>query len=1532
MANPIDVNVLDWQGNPFSSNRYEFVYNGTNTAFVPQITVDGLNQLDPNCGFWVRYYLFNQNRDAIKAVVLVGPDNQQVASQYRAGAQGLTDAVYNILGLENVYDSPDGIRYIGYEIYPDDNGQISIQDGLGHSTRMAGDGNYVWAGYPVINEGLLVNEVPVFGTPDPGVFTVNPYIFRVNKARPTVTFLGNTEVTEYDGSEHTVSGYTLSYTNDQGNRFRNAVEDNIVGISIPEDTVSGTNVGIYSTNFTPGDFSIGEGSNAGSDINMWMNFDPIFNISRQIKLIIEGEGDEQNGIGTPVSASKYYDGLPLTPVVNAPVGAIVWYSEDGVNFNSTDPIGITDAGSKYVTVKIENIPGQNEPQYIYYSLQVLPRSIYISSDSKTSNYTGHPLTCDWITIQGHVDESQARMRMTNRYGETSPQYRASDRSLRGIPLLDGGDSIDVIFHGSQVAVGISNNTIDYIINSSKPNNYDVRIDAGTLKVNVNAEGLYVFIRGNTKGTGDIHYESNIDRVCYYDNTEKIVSDYKVIAVTTGYSEISDPDHPGSNIRIPAGEDRSDVYGVHDIDFVGDREDCMVSGLYINSITDTSHPKYWESELYESSLSSLNFRNNNPNFSSNTIHFEVTPNKLKISKRPITINIEGNTETETFNMVDDGTNWIPEEFTVSGYRSSTGDTVYNDIYSGGRSGSVIYKKIGETTPSIPSKTACVWNELDVDGKWYMELGDDIHPLESDYEAEFEDGFINTDKNFEVTFALSSDGWLLINPLDVTVYIRGTRDTIEYDGDPHRIEGEYLLPEIWWRSDCEFFNSESKEESIAVIEDDEEVTYYRALHDKGYFEWSNDGDTGAHTDAGEYPMNLSISDFHEDANSEFDIPGDFSKHIHANFNTTFKRSEDGLLKIDPYSEEVSVHIIGNTRSTEFTGLTESVAGYAIDIELDIYSSAYIDKPAQADVSVSGVDPGTYMMGINEYEFSNTSGNFNNVRFYFTDGWLLIVGGPYQDPTGEYSYHKVFDDTYITVDDPEGTGFNLARYTGEKDPDTGDIIWTESSQPIRAVDSGTLIYKMVTSDSTGNNSVAGEVVIDPLELNIRSMSRYWIYDGQSHDTSATSGNISVDIANTGDISDENMADIRSFIGNFAYSQWATIENPGSIENYFEVTIPFQNGTACYSINGTVYGEGSPNVIINLEFGVIGISEGFDSVTIRGKQKTIIYDGEKHTLTGYYVEPPLDIPIKSEFIYENTVDVWEVSDEPYYMGLDVNSFNWPDGVPEEGRIVEDGWIKIDKRNILFRTGSDTGRWSDDDPAPVASNNHYTTTGLAGTDHIEISGDWLTQDEVGSIDNEIDYVIMHGEGGGAIDVTEFYEIENEWGKLTIYEASDANMYYRILGIRKSISGPDTEKVHISGLKRIDGVLRIIDEDRFYPILHKLVPIPEDGTVEFDDVICVIPLFKHGKKIEDVTWVFENRSTGKKIFSKLHQRPIFPDGNYGKYAYPYSGFGGLADTPVLNITPREMDPGYYDVVINYKMGGAVYSQRFSSIFMIKKKS
>ena len=243
------------------------------------------------------------------------------------------------------------------------------------------------------------------------------------------------------------------------------------------------------------------------------------------------------------------------------------------------------------------------------------------------------------------------------------------------------------------------------------------------------------------------------------------------------------------------------------------------------------------------------------------------------------------------------------------------------------------------------------------------------------------FVNKSANFSnVTFKVT-DGYMEITPVmeEVVVTIEGNHDSTVYDGTEHEVTGY-------------------------------EVTgISNVLYTKDNFSFSGTAEA-KRTEAGTTMMGLKAEDF---ANKS------------ANFsNVTFKVT-DGYMEITPITDEVVVTIAGNHDSTVYDGTEHEVTGYDVtDISNPLYKESDIHFGGNAEARGTNAD--TYEMGLSADDFTNTSGNFTNVRFDVTDGFLKITKREVEFTANSAS--KAYDGKALTDDGYTLTGGSLAENQNE------------------------------------------------------------------------------------------------------------------------------------------------------------------------------------------------------------------------------------------------------------------------------------------------------------------------------------------------------------------------------------------------------------------------------------------------------------------------------------------------------------------------
>ena len=133
--------------------------------------------------------------------------------------------------------------------------------------------------------------------------------------------------------------------------------------------------------------------------------------------------------------------------------------------------------------------------------------------------------------------------------------------------------------------------------------------------------------------------------------------------------------------------------------------------------------------------------------------------------------------------------------------------------------------------------------------------------------------------------------------------------------------------------------------------------------------------------------------------------------SNYNIEVKFGE---LKVTAQDGEVVVTITGHSDSVEYDGNEKSVSGYDVTItEGSKYTTD--DFTFNGTAEAKGTEAGTYSMGLNADQFTNTNDNYTQVTFIVNDG-TLTINPKSITPDGPDTPKE--EKTGITVTDPENS----------------------------------------------------------------------------------------------------------------------------------------------------------------------------------------------------------------------------------------------------------------------------------------------------------------------------------------------------------------------------------------------------------------------------------------------------------------------------------------------------------------------------------
>ena len=304
----------------------------------------------------------------------------------------------------------------------------------------------------------------------PGTLKVTPVTDKV-----TVTITGNSVTAAYDGTEKTVTGYTVT----SDNAAYTEANIKFTGTAVAKGAVVGT----YDM-----------GLNAGQFSNVSDNFTNVEFIVNDGHLTITGGQIDVDGVDWDIhDVQKVYDGTPLSAHEatatdkNGNALKVEYSVDDGKTWASDpDQITLTHFGHQTVMLRATG-PNYAEGQYATSSesIAISKRPVTLTSEGANKKYDGTPLTNDTVTA--------------------TPKGE-------GVGFVDG-EGVTITATGSQTAVGESDNTFTYEFNKgTNAADYLVTSKYGQLIVTANDSEVVVTI---TEHGGSFDY----------DGTEKTVEGY-----------------------------------------------------------------------------------------------------------------------------------------------------------------------------------------------------------------------------------------------------------------------------------------------------------------------------------------------------------------------------------------------------------------------------------------------------------------------------------------------------------------------------------------------------------------------------------------------------------------------------------------------------------------------------------------------------------------------------------------------------------------------------------------------------------------------------------------------------------------------------------------------------------------------------------------------------------------------------------------------------------------------------------------------
>lgn len=495
--------------------------------------------------------------------------------------------------------------------------------------------------------------------------------------------------------------------------------------------------------------------------------------------------------------------------------------------------------------------------------------------------------------------------------------------------------------------------------------------------------------------------------------------------------------------------------------------------------------------------------------------------------------------------------------------------------------------------------------------------------------------------------------------------------------------------------------------------------------------------------------------------------------------------GNLEVTPVSDEVTVTITGNAATLKYNGTEQSVTGYTVVCSNGLYTANDFDFTGAA--VAKGTNVGTYKMGLEADQFSNTSANFTNVTFVVEDGWLKIEGGQIDANAVTWTtqdVQKVYDGNPLSAFAAHATDKHGNELNVEYSID-GET-WTFDPAEISLTHFGS---QKVLLRATGSNYAAGQyatrsenIMINKRPVTLTSASANKVYDGKPlTNGTVTSTPLGVDVG---------FLDGEGVTCNVTGSQ----TNVGESDNEFTYT--FNEGTS------------KSDYLVTYEFGKLIVTQDNTEVvvTITEHSGAFEYDGTEKTVSGYDFSASNELYKNTDFEFTGNDSVSATNVGTYDMELKSEDFKNTNGnFSKVTFVVVDGQLTITPKSVDPEAGKGMS---------VGKLPHVTYNGKSQKQKPEVKdgNTLLTEDADYTLSYSEDttnvgtvIVTVEGKGNYAGEAEVTYEIMKR--QVTLESASASKVYdgTPLTKPEVTVGGDGFVEGEVSGLKAIGTVTNVAD-------------------------------------------------------------------------------------------------------------------------------
>ena len=370
------------------------------------------------------------------------------------------------------------------------------------------------------------------------------------------------------------------------------------------------------------------------------------------------------------------------------------------------------------------------------------------------------------------------------------------------------------------------------------------------------------------------------------------------------------------------------------------------------------------------------------------------------------------------------------------------------------------------------------------------------------------------------------------------------------------------------------------------------------------------------------------------------------------------DEGTLEVTPVADKVTVTVKGNSKTEAYDGTEKTVTGYTVaSISNSLYKQG--DFAFSGKAVAKGTAKGTYTMGLNEGQFSNTNANFSNVEFIVEDGTLTIEGGQI-DANGVTWYtgdvEKMYDGTPLSANRASARDKHGNALTVEYSLD--GKTWVDDPAAITATnvsDSATVQLR-----ATGSNYAEGQYATSSEKVGVTMRNVYLTSAGatKSYDGTPLTKNAQSDVTVKG--------------AGFVDGEGATYNITGSQtlagESFNEFTYTLNKGTL------------DENYFITRSFGklIVTADDTEVVVTITEHSGSFVYDGTEKTVEGYDFKASNELYTQADFEFSGNATVSGTDAGTYQMELKAGDFkNTSASFSKVTFVVVDGTLTITPKGI---------------------------------------------------------------------------------------------------------------------------------------------------------------------------------------------------------------------------------------------------------------